>query len=154
MQYLTSRNMSSIATPKIHKMGNNTPTATAVVDNTPWMQSSTTMTDQYYNNNSSSSNTSPMLDSDNDNLYLPETTTKSHRSRTSTTDMCVEKNTEGKPPYSYATLIKYAIERSAENKLTLSQIYQWVIDHYPYYGSAGSGWKVCLFYIYFIKINY
>lgn len=54
----------------------------------------------------------------------------------------VEKNTHGKPPYSYATLIKYAIERSAENKLTLSQIYQWVIDHYPYYGTAGSGWKV------------
>ncbi|KAG1467791.1 hypothetical protein G6F56_004213 [Rhizopus delemar] len=56
-------------------------------------------------------------------------------------DMRVEKNTEGKPPYSYATLIKYAIERSTGNKLTLSQIYQWVIDHYPYYGTAGSGWK-------------
>ncbi|KAI9273711.1 hypothetical protein BY458DRAFT_434784 [Sporodiniella umbellata] len=56
-------------------------------------------------------------------------------------DMRVEKNTEGKPPYSYATLIKYAIERSPGNKLTLSQIYQWVIDHYPYYGTAGSGWK-------------
>lgn len=140
MQYLTSRNMSSIATPKIHKMGNNTPTA--VVDSTPWMQPpSTAMTDQYY---SSSSNTSPLLNSDNDNLYLPESNSKSHRSRTSTSDMCVEKNTEGKPPYSYATLIKYAIERSAENKLTLSQIYQWVIDHYPYYGSAGSGWKVCV----------
>lgn len=141
MQYLTSRNMSSIATPKIHKMGNNTPTA--VVDSTPWMQSSsssTAMTDQYY---SSSSHTSPLLNSDNDNMYLSESNTKSHRSRTSTSDMCVEKNTEGKPPYSYATLIKYAIERSAENKLTLSQIYQWVIDHYPYYGSAGSGWKVC-----------
>ncbi|KAL7333393.1 hypothetical protein PS15p_202298 [Mucor circinelloides] len=139
MQYLTSRNMSSIATPKIHKMGNNTPTA--VVDSTPWMQSSsssTAMTDQYY---SSSSHTSPLLNSDNDNMYLSESNTKSHRSRTSTSDMCVEKNTEGKPPYSYATLIKYAIERSAENKLTLSQIYQWVIDHYPYYGSAGSGWK-------------
>ncbi|GAN02240.1 hypothetical protein MAM1_0019d01681 [Mucor ambiguus] len=119
MQYLTSRNMSSIATPKIHKMGNNTPTA--VVDSTPWMQpSSTAMTDQYY---SSSSNTSPLLNSDNDNPYLPESNTKSHRSRTSTSDMC------------------YAIERSTENKLTLSQIYQWVIDHYPYYGSAGSGWK-------------
>ncbi|RCH82976.1 Forkhead box protein J3 [Rhizopus stolonifer] len=56
-------------------------------------------------------------------------------------DIRVEKNTEGKPPYSYATLIKYAIEQSPKNKLTLSQIYQWVIEHYPYYGSAGSGWK-------------
>ena len=75
------------------------------------------------------------------NVYLSDTP-KSQRSRNSTSDMCVEKNTEGKPPYSYATLIKYAIERSSENKLTLSQIYQWVIEHYPYYGSAGSGWKV------------
>lgn len=60
----------------------------------------------------------------------------------STRDMHVEKNTEGKPPYSYATLIKYAIENSPRKKLTLSEIYQWVIDHYPFYGSAGTGWKV------------
>lgn len=116
MQYLSSRNISSIPTTKIHK------------DTTPWMQSNNNT--EYYNNDSS--------DAD---VYMSDTS-KSHRSRNSTTDMCVEKNTEGKPPYSYATLIKYAIERSSENKLTLSQIYQWVIDHYPYYGSAGSGWKV------------
>ncbi|KAI8986605.1 hypothetical protein BDB01DRAFT_834573 [Pilobolus umbonatus] len=62
-------------------------------------------------------------------------------------DMCAinthnaQKNTEGKPPYSYATLIKYAIEQSPTHKLTLSQIYDWVIQNYPYYGTAGSGWK-------------
>lgn len=60
----------------------------------------------------------------------------------STKDIHVERNTEGKPPYSYATLIKYAIENSQRKKLTLSEIYQWVIDHYPYYATAGSGWKV------------
>ncbi|KAI7896954.1 fork head domain-containing protein [Mucor mucedo] len=65
---------------------------------------------------------------------------KKHRTP-STRDIHVEKNTEGKPPYSYATLIKYAIENSLRKKLTLSEIYQWVIDHYPYYGSAGTGWK-------------
>ena len=96
------------------------------------MPTSANNTEQYYN--------TTMNDSSDTDVYMSDT--KSHRSRNSTTDMCVEKNTEGKPPYSYATLIKYAIERSAENKLTLSQIYQWVIDHYPYYGSAGSGWKV------------
>ncbi|KAG1145426.1 hypothetical protein G6F37_004130 [Rhizopus arrhizus] len=53
----------------------------------------------------------------------------------------IEKNTKGKPPYSYATLIKYAIENSKKKRLTLSEIYQWVIDHYPYYNSAGTGWK-------------
>lgn len=66
---------------------------------------------------------------------------KKHRTP-STRDIHVERNTEGKPPYSYATLIKYAIENSLRKKLTLSEIYQWVIDHYPYYGSAGTGWKV------------
>lgn len=120
MQYLTSRNMS---TPKVQK----TPQ-----DSTSWMPTSANNTEQYYN--------TTMNDSSDTDVYMSDT--KLHRSRNSTTDMCVEKNTEGKPPYSYATLIKYAIERSAENKLTLSQIYQWVIDHYPYYGSAGSGWKV------------
>ncbi|KAG1055337.1 hypothetical protein G6F43_002697 [Rhizopus delemar] len=74
-----------------------------------------------------------------------ELTSSSHRSRKrgtpSTQDIHVEKNTEGKPPYSYATLIKYAIENSEKKKLTLSEIYQWVIDHYPYYSSAGTGWK-------------
>ncbi|KAI8975467.1 hypothetical protein BDF20DRAFT_787845, partial [Mycotypha africana] len=45
------------------------------------------------------------------------------------------------PPYSYATLIRYAIENSPNQKLTLSQIYDWVIEHYPYYATAGPGWK-------------
>lgn len=125
MQYSTSRNMPSTA--KAHK--------SVAQESTPWMQTpSSSNTEQYYNTNT-------INDSSDADVYMSDTS-KSHRSRNSTTDMCVEKNTEGKPPYSYATLIKYAIERSAENKLTLSQIYQWVIDHYPYYGSAGSGWKV------------
>lgn len=72
------------------------------------------------------------------------TATHPKRHRTpSTKDIHVEKNTEGKPPYSYATLIKYAIENSPQKKLTLSEIYQWVIEHYPYYSTAGTGWKVC-----------
>ncbi|KAG0174536.1 Forkhead box protein J3 [Apophysomyces sp. BC1034] len=56
-------------------------------------------------------------------------------------DIHVEKNTVGKPPYSYATLIKYAIETSQDKKLTLNQIYQWIVEHYPYYINAGTGWK-------------
>jgi hypothetical protein len=76
----------------------------------------------------------------------PSASTERSRSKKlrtpSTKDIHVERNTEGKPPYSYATLIKYAIENSQRKKLTLSEIYQWVIDHYPYYGNAGTGWKV------------
>lgn len=81
----------------------------------------------------------------------PSASTERSRSKKlrtpSTKDIHVERNTEGKPPYSYATLIKYAIENSQRKKLTLSEIYQWVIDHYPYYGSAGTGWKVFIIYM-------
>lgn len=85
------------------------------------------------------------LPSDTTSLWKPQTSYHHVPAyKTDTTHLKVEKNTHGKPPYSYATLIKYAIERSPQSKLTLSQIYEWVIEHYPYYGTAGSGWKVIL----------
>jgi hypothetical protein len=116
----------SFSTPKSRKVGSK---------DTPWMQSTTSVTTPYV--------------TDSEDAYMsPLSDSSKSKNRYSTAEIRVEKNTEGKPPYSYATLIKYAIERSADNKLTLSQIYQWVIDHYPYYGSAGSGWKVRYIYIY------
>ncbi|EDO36306.1 predicted protein [Nematostella vectensis] len=48
---------------------------------------------------------------------------------------------ESKPPYSYANLITFAINSSPEKKMTLSEIYQWICDHFPYYKEAGNGWK-------------
>ncbi|XP_063072087.1 forkhead box protein J3 [Engraulis encrasicolus] len=48
---------------------------------------------------------------------------------------------DGKPPYSYASLITFAINSSAKKKMTLSEIYQWICDNFPYYREAGSGWK-------------
>ena len=49
---------------------------------------------------------------------------------------------ENKPPYSYANLITFAINSSESKKMTLSEIYQWICDNFPYYRDAGSGWKV------------
>lgn len=110
----------------------------------------------WMNNNSNNTGYSPKdscdLSYDEDYTYnhgqpTPSPSASTERSRSkkhktpSTKDIHVEKNTEGKPPYSYATLIKYAIENSQRKKLTLSEIYQWVIDHYPYYSTAGTGWK-------------
>lgn len=51
-------------------------------------------------------------------------------------------NKDGKPPYSYASLITFAINSSPKKKMTLSEIYQWICDNFPYYREAGSGWKV------------
>lgn len=52
---------------------------------------------------------------------------------------------DGKPRYSYATLITYAINSSPAKKMTLSEIYRWICDNFPYYKNAGIGWKVGLF---------
>ncbi|XP_062396760.1 forkhead box protein J3-like [Sardina pilchardus] len=48
---------------------------------------------------------------------------------------------DGKPPYSYASLITFAINSSPRRRMTLSEIYQWICDNFPYYREAGSGWK-------------
>ncbi|XP_059476151.1 forkhead box protein J3-like [Neocloeon triangulifer] len=48
---------------------------------------------------------------------------------------------DGKPPYSYASLIRLAISNAPKHKMTLSEIYQFIIDHFPYYREAGTGWK-------------
>jgi forkhead box protein J2/3 len=51
---------------------------------------------------------------------------------------------DGKPPYSYANLITFAINSSAKKKMTLSEIYHWICENFPYYKEAGNGWKVSL----------
>ncbi|XP_023697310.1 forkhead box protein J3-like isoform X1 [Paramormyrops kingsleyae] len=52
-----------------------------------------------------------------------------------------QQHRDGKPPYSYASLISFAINSSPKKKMTLSEIYQWICDNFPYYREAGSGWK-------------
>lgn len=49
---------------------------------------------------------------------------------------------DGKPAYSYANLITFAINSSPQKKMTLSEIYQWICDSFPYYRDIGNGWKV------------
>lgn len=44
-------------------------------------------------------------------------------------------NQEQKPTESYIALISMAILASEEKKLLLSDIYQWIMDHYPYFKS-------------------
>lgn len=47
-----------------------------------------------------------------------------------------------KPPYSYATLIAHAILTSKNGRLTLSDIYKWISEAYPYYKRGQKGWQV------------
>ncbi|CAO3588234.1 unnamed protein product [Absidia cylindrospora] len=112
------------------------PSATTTTDST--VSTSSSYDHYFHQHHTSTSTPSPSISTEKSTSTI--STNKKHQIPC-TKDIHVEKNTEGKPPYSYATLIKYAIENSQDNKLTLSEIYQWVIEHYPYYGTAGSGWK-------------
>jgi len=49
---------------------------------------------------------------------------------------------DGKPPYSYANLITFAVNSTQRKMMTLSEIYQWITDNFPYFKEAGNGWKV------------
>ncbi|XP_034015350.1 forkhead box protein I2 [Thalassophryne amazonica] len=46
-----------------------------------------------------------------------------------------------RPPYSYSALIAMAIQNAHEKKLTLSQIYQYVADNFPFYKKSKAGWQ-------------
>nr|XP_018909750.1 PREDICTED: hepatocyte nuclear factor 3-gamma [Bemisia tabaci] len=48
---------------------------------------------------------------------------------------------EPKPQHSYIGLIAMAILSSPENKLVLSDIYQYILDNYPYFRTRGPGWR-------------
>lgn len=48
---------------------------------------------------------------------------------------------EPKPSHSYIGLIGMAILNSKEKKLVLSDIYQWILDNYPYFRTRGPGWR-------------
>uniref|UniRef100_A0A1I8F713 Fork-head domain-containing protein n=1 Tax=Macrostomum lignano TaxID=282301 RepID=A0A1I8F713_9PLAT len=48
---------------------------------------------------------------------------------------------EPKPNHSYIGLIGMAILSSKERKMVLSDIYQWILDNYPYFRTRGPGWR-------------
>ena len=46
-----------------------------------------------------------------------------------------------KPPYSYIALIVMAIQSSPQRRLTLSEIYQFLQQRFPFFRGAYTGWK-------------
>ncbi|KAF7278613.1 uncharacterized protein LOC143191359 isoform X2 [Rhynchophorus ferrugineus] len=46
-----------------------------------------------------------------------------------------------KPPYSFSCLIFMAIEDSLQKALPVKEIYAWILDHFPYFKNAPTGWK-------------
>uniref|UniRef100_A0A6J0SPR7 Forkhead box protein D3-like n=1 Tax=Pogona vitticeps TaxID=103695 RepID=A0A6J0SPR7_9SAUR len=48
---------------------------------------------------------------------------------------------QDKPNQSYIALISTAILSSPEKKLLLSDIYQWIMDNYPYFKNKEKSWR-------------
>ncbi|XP_069001736.1 forkhead box protein I3-A [Embiotoca jacksoni] len=46
-----------------------------------------------------------------------------------------------RPPYSYSALIAMAIQSAPQQRLTLSQIYRYVSDNFPFYSRSKAGWQ-------------
>lgn len=46
-----------------------------------------------------------------------------------------------KPPYSFSLLIYMAIEHSTNKCLPVKEIYSWILDRFPYFATAPTGWK-------------
>ena len=49
--------------------------------------------------------------------------------------------THAKPPYSYISLITMAIQASKNKMMTLSEVYQWIMDLFPFYRANQQRWQ-------------
>uniref|UniRef100_G3PY26 Si:ch211-145o7.3 n=1 Tax=Gasterosteus aculeatus TaxID=69293 RepID=G3PY26_GASAC len=46
-----------------------------------------------------------------------------------------------KPPYSFSSLIFMAIEDSPERRLPVKDIYDWIVNNFPFYRTASGRWR-------------
>ncbi|XP_055561657.1 forkhead box protein J1-like [Falco cherrug] len=56
-------------------------------------------------------------------------------------DIDYKTNPHVKPPYSYATLIRMAMEASKKPKISVSDIYKWIMDNFCYFRHADPTWQ-------------
>ncbi len=57
------------------------------------------------------------------------------------TPVNIEPPADGKPPHSYIALISMAILNHPERRMVLSDIYQWIMDSFPYYNNEERAWR-------------
>jgi len=49
--------------------------------------------------------------------------------------------TKNRPPYSYSALIALAIQSTVKKRMTLQQIYNFVVTSFPFYKNSKAGWR-------------
>uniref|UniRef100_A0A0M3I8Q9 Fork-head domain-containing protein n=1 Tax=Ascaris lumbricoides TaxID=6252 RepID=A0A0M3I8Q9_ASCLU len=82
---------------------------------------------------------SPVSEEDSQYAINPNTT---KTPETAFTRVAAEyRNPEEKPPYSYAQLIVQAIMSSPDHQITLSGIYAFITNRYPWYRATDKGWQ-------------
>ena len=69
-------------------------------------------------------------------------TNKADESSQDEVDKLPSEKPHQKPPYSYAQLIVQALLASKDRKQTLSNIYGFISEKYPFYKLEDKGWKV------------
>lgn len=52
------------------------------------------------------------------------------------------KNADVRPPFTYASLIRQAINESPHKQLTLNEVYQWFQENFSYFRRNEATWKV------------
>ncbi|ELU03603.1 hypothetical protein CAPTEDRAFT_91312 [Capitella teleta] len=94
----------------------------------------------------------PEITKDDENRSTPNSTDGDHGEGHQKDALGLSKKTSSRRNawgnLSYADLITKAIESSPEKRLTLSQIYDWMVQNVPYFKDKGesnssAGWKVC-----------
>ncbi|CAH0547700.1 unnamed protein product [Brassicogethes aeneus] len=71
----------------------------------------------------------------------PESTSSSQEEKPSSSDKKSGIRRQEKPPYSYIALIVMAIQHSPHKRLTLSEIYTFLQQRFPFFRGAYQGWK-------------
>lgn len=66
---------------------------------------------------------------------------KNQKSQNSTTTNEGKENGYPKPAYSYSCLIALALKNSQTGSMSVSEIYKFMCEHFPYFKNAPSGWK-------------